>query len=110
MGSTLKILAGIGIRALIEAVCAEKKASGRSLSDRIDDLADKNVLTREGAKILHGTRLLGNEAAHEVHPPSDKQLMAALEVAEQLLRNVFILPEIAKDLPKPKAKPAPKKS
>lgn len=99
-----KILAGIGIRAIVEAVCAEKKANGKSLFERIDDLATQNVLTTEGAQILHGTRLLGNEAAHEVRAPKDRQLMAALEVAEQLLRNVFILPQIAEDLPKAEAK------
>jgi hypothetical protein len=61
-----RVLAGIGIRALVEAVCAQKKATGGNLEKKIDDLAAKNVLTASAAEILHRTRLLGNMAAHEV--------------------------------------------
>jgi hypothetical protein len=95
-----RILAAIGIRALVEAVCAEKSATGRDLNQQIDDLVVRGVLTPDGAKVLHGTRLLGNKAAHEVQPPVREKLVAAFQVAENLLQNVFILPKIAARLPK----------
>jgi hypothetical protein len=93
-----RILAGIGIRALIEAVCAEKGATGHNLQKRIDDLAVKGVLTIDSAKILHEARLLGNKAAHEVAAPSDSELEALMDIAEQLLMNVYVLPAIAAGL------------
>lgn len=96
----LRILAGIGIRGLVETVCQEKNAPGRNLEKRIDALVDLGVLTREGAEILHGTRLLGNDAAHEAKPLTEKQLDAAMDVAEHLLKGVFILPKKAESLPK----------
>jgi hypothetical protein len=86
----LRILSGIGLRALIEAVCKEKEAVGRDL------LRDKGVLTPTGAEILHQIRLLGNEAAHEVKPQKASQLGLAMDVVEHLLKDVYILPARAK--------------
>lgn len=96
----LPILAGIGIRALIETVCKEKAASGRNLEQRIDALVTMGVLTREGADILHSLRILGNEAAHEVKPHSESTLGTAMDVVEHLLQGVYIMPKVAANLPR----------
>lgn len=101
----LRILAGIGIRALVESICKEKGVGGKTLEKKIDALVDGNILTKAGAEILHGTRLLGNIAAHEQAPLSEDQLNAAMEVAEHLLRTLYILPAIAANLPRRDAQP-----
>lgn len=93
-------LAGLGIRGIVEAVCKEKNASGGNLEKKIDSLVSLGILTRDGAEILHGTRLLGNDAAHEARPLSEQQLDAAMDVAEHLLNSVFILPKKAESLPR----------
>ena len=93
------MLAGVGIRMLVEAICKEKKAKGRDLEKRIDDLVATGVLTQSGGAILHKTRLLGNEAAHEARPHSEAVLDAAMEVAEHLLTSVYLLSQIARRLP-----------
>ena len=87
------VLAGIGLRALIETVCKENDAEGRNLIEKIDDLVEKNILTPNGSQILHKIRTLGNKAAHEVKPHSEKQLGLAMDVAEHLLNDVYILPK-----------------
>ncbi len=94
------ILAGIGIRALVETICKEKEAEGRVLEQKIDNLVILGVLTRDGAEILHSLRILGNESAHEVKPHSEETLDSAMEVVEHLLKGVYILSETAKKLPK----------
>ncbi len=88
-----QVLAGIGLRALVETVCKEKSASGSNLHKKIDDLVVKNILTPAGADILHKIRTLGNDAAHEVKPHSEKQLSLAMDVIEHLLKDVYILPK-----------------
>jgi hypothetical protein len=100
------ILAGIGIRALVEAVCKEESAAGRDLEKRIDDLVSKGILTQAGADILHGTRLMGNRAAHEVKPHASNELSVAMDVVENLLYNVYLLPKAASLLPKRASKAA----
>ncbi len=89
------VLAAIGLRALIETVCKEKEADGGDLFKKIDSLVEKRVLTPVGASILHKIRTLGNAAAHEVKPHSERQLSLALDIVEHLLKDVFILPKLA---------------
>ena len=87
------VLAGIGVRALVELVCKEKKASGKNLYSQIDDLVTQQVLTPNGAEFLHKIRSLGNAAAHEATPHTDSQLALAMSVVEHLLQDVYILPQ-----------------
>lgn len=94
------ILAGIGIRALVEAVCQEEQAIGKNLEQKIDNLVTLGVLTKSGAEMLHGTRMLGNTAAHEIKPHSEVMLSNAMDVVEHLLTNVYILPLTTAKLPK----------
>ena len=89
----LGILAGLGIRGLVEATCKEKNAVDDNLEKKIDDMVRLAHVSKEGAEILHGTRLLGNEAAHDTEPVPEKQLDAAMDVVEHMLIGVFILPK-----------------
>lgn len=94
------ILAGIGLRAIVEAVCESQAANGDNLFKRIDDLVVKGVTTPSGAEILHSIRLMGNSSAHEVLANSEEELTTALEVVEHLLSGVYLIPHKAKKLKK----------
>lgn len=91
------ILTGIGIRAVVETVCQERKANGQNLKKKIDDLHTQGVLTKDGAELLHTLRVMGNTAAHEVKPHSKDELAIAIDVLDHLLLGVYILPKHAKD-------------
>lgn len=91
------VLAGIGLRALVETVCKEKNAKGKDLYDKINDLASNHVLTPSGADILHKVRTLGNKAAHEVKPHTPRQLSLAMSVVEHMLKDVYILPKLVEN-------------
>jgi len=92
LNSSSPVLAGIGLRALTETICKEQNAIGSNLYKKIDDLVVKQVLTPAGSTILHKIRTLGNDAAHEVKPHSDKQLGLAMDVVEHILNDVYIIP------------------
>jgi hypothetical protein len=96
----LATLAGIGIRTIIEATCQELKAKAKTLEGKIDELVRLSLLTPAGAEILHGIRLLGNDAAHQMKAPDKKQIVAALKVIDHLLLGVYVLPKEAAILPK----------
>jgi len=87
------VLAGIGLRALLETVCKEKNAIGHDLLKKIDSLVSTGILTPASAAILHKIRTLGNAAAHDMKPHSDKQLGLAMDIVEHLLKDVYILPK-----------------
>lgn len=96
------ILAGIGIRTIVETVCKDKEANGNYLQAKIDGLVELGVLTTEGAEILHQTRLYGNDSAHGAVPISERNLGLLMDIAENLLINVYILPKRAVVLRKEK--------
>jgi hypothetical protein len=97
--NAMPVLAGIGIRAIVETVCKERDAQGGSLERRIDDLVTQGVLTKDGAEILHRLRIMGNEAAHEVKPHDTTDLNAAMDVIEYVLTGVYLLSRKAANLP-----------
>ena len=87
----LPILAGIGVRAIIETVCKEQNTSGRDLATRIDALASLQLIARKEAQILHSLRFMGNAAAHETKAHSAEELNIALNIVEHLLNTVYLL-------------------
>jgi hypothetical protein len=95
----LSVLTGIGIRAIVETVCREKKSPGRVLAAQIGGLVTLNLIIQTEAEILHDLRFMGNKAAHEVKAHSTQELNLAFDVVEHLLKTVYILPEQAKRLP-----------
>ncbi len=98
MNAQLPVLAAIGLRALIEAICRDRSIAGVTLEKLIDGLATSGVLSAAQASILHGHRFLGNIAAHEVVSPKPRELVAALEIAETVLRTIYVLPELSKQI------------
>ncbi len=93
LSSDLPMLAGVGIRSLVEAVCQEKEAKGKDLKAKIEDLVTQGFLTPSGAEILQKLRLMGNETVHEMKRHNTRKLGIAFDVVEHLLLGVYILPE-----------------
>lgn len=87
------ILAGLGLRGTVEAVCNDLDVSGRNLEVRISKLATAGYISRKDAERLHGIRFMGNDAAHEIKRPKFEQLNVALRIVEHLLSSVYILEE-----------------
>lgn len=92
------ILAGIGFRATIEAVCNHLEISGNSLEKRIDQLFKGGHISSSDKRRLHAIRFLGNDAAHEIREPKKNDLRVALDIVEHLINSVFILEHRAKGL------------
>jgi len=86
------ILAGIGIRAIVETICKDLEAEGRDLYNKINALKDRSIVTQEGADTLHKLRVLGNSAAHEVKAHNSQQLELALQIIEHMLEGTYIIP------------------
>lgn len=85
------VLAGIGLRATIEAICNERQVTGRSLEARIDKLAKLGFISQNDADRLHAIRFLGNDAAHEIQASELEGLLVALRIVEHLIVSVYIL-------------------
>ena len=86
-----KVLAGLGLRAAVEAVCNDLEIPGKSLEVRINKLATSGYISKNDAERLHGIRFMGNDAAHDIIKPRDEALSVALQIVEHLIASVYIL-------------------
>jgi hypothetical protein len=93
-----RIIASMGLRATIEAVCTHLSISGTSLEKRIDSLFKNGHISSSDKKRLHGIRFLGNDAAHDIREPGTNEFRIALEIIEHLISSVFILNQRAQGL------------
>jgi hypothetical protein len=100
------ILAGAGLRAIVEAICLERNLKG-NLEDKIDALVSGGLLARTQADLLHEERYIGNAAIHEIKTPAKRDIIDGLGIIEGLLNTIYVLPEHAKRL---KAKRESKKA
>jgi hypothetical protein len=94
--NNLPILCAVGIRSLLEGICADKNISGRNLKIKVDNMISilpKNIVTS-----LHNMRFIGNEAAHELASPSTNDLRMAIEICEDLLNYLYELDYKARHL------------
>ena len=87
------ILASLGLRGTVEAVCNDLNVTGGNLEVRISKLAAAGYISKKDAERLHGIRFMGNDAAHEIKQPALKPLNIALKIVEHLLLSLYILEE-----------------
>jgi uncharacterized protein DUF4145 len=69
-----------------------------NLERSIDRLVEKGHLVSVQADFLHLQRFMGNAAAHEIAAPEKAGLGAALDIAEHLLINLYVLPVLAQKM------------
>ncbi|MEO0554255.1 MAG: DUF4145 domain-containing protein [Bacteroidota bacterium] len=99
----LPLLASVGIRAVLEAICVEKKVEGgtyvnkngkaiksKKLDGKIYGLLEKGLLTPNNAELLHELRFLGNAAIHELTTPGLSKISLALDIIELVIENIYI--------------------
>jgi hypothetical protein len=87
------LLSGVAFRAVIEAICLEKKIAGRDLSTKITNLVKSKLITEKEAERLHPIRFMGNDSVHEMAVPTTKALYIVLNIIEHLLNNLYIIDE-----------------
>lgn len=92
------ILAGGGLRAIVEAVCIENSVAGKTLVAKIDAMATMGLLAKAQAELLHEERYIGNSALHEIEPPSKRDIQDGLDIVEGLLNTIYVLPTRAQRL------------
>lgn len=79
-------------RRALEALCKTYSATGRNLSERVDNLKTKGHIDSKLTEWAHGVRLIGNDAAHDVDAEIARQdARDILDLTEALLMYIFTL-------------------
>lgn len=96
LNAKIRTLAGGGLRAVVEAICLDKKIDASNLYKKIEKLAEDGLLTKAQAELLHEERYLGNAALHEMATPAVQDIEDGLGIVEGLINTIYILPSKAK--------------
>jgi Domain of unknown function (DUF4145) len=87
------VASAIMVRKTMEELCADRKAEGANLKERIASLGTKVILPKELLEGLDGLRLLGNDAAHiESNVYKDvgrEEVEIGIEVTKEVLKAVY---------------------
>ena len=84
-------LAGLGLRATIEAICNDKEVKGKNLQVRITAMSRSGMISKSDAERLHAIRFMGNDAAHELKRAKEQSVLIALKIIEHMLLSVYVL-------------------
>lgn len=84
-------LAGLGLRATIEAICNDKQIKGTNLERRINSMFKTGIISKSDADRLNAIRFMGNDAAHKIKKAGIQSILVALKIIEHVLLSVYIL-------------------
>lgn len=87
------IIAGAGMRAIIEAICNDQKITGKDLKTRINKLVTLGLVSKEDAKRLHAIRFLGNDSVHDIKPAKKEALAISLRIVNHIIETLYTLQE-----------------
>lgn len=85
------ILAAAGFRAVVEAICANKKISSSDLNLDINNLCRSGIINKKDRDRLHSIRFLGNESIHAKNKPKLNDLLFVNKIIENILNNIYVL-------------------
>lgn len=88
----------MGIRALLEHVMIQKCGDLKSFSRNMEAFRDKGYISDVQKEALETVLEAGHAVIHRAHAPSESELLAALDITENLIHSIYIL-ETAKQEP-----------
>jgi Domain of unknown function (DUF4145) len=84
---------GVMVGRVIDEVCADKKASGESLVDKLKDLASRKEIPEKLVGVAHGLRKLRNVGAHaDLGGITDKEVPIVEDLCRAVLDYVYGAP------------------
>jgi hypothetical protein len=92
------VIAGTGLRMLVEGICLQQKIAGANLKEKIIKLNEMGIISNADLPILDKLRIMGNQSAHEIKGMSIDKLSYALDIINHASRSIYILPKINKRL------------
>lgn len=95
------LLAAVGFRATIEAICLDKGIKGRDLELMVNNLQKEGHITKQDRDRLHSIRFLGNDSIHQMKEANHNNLKIVLEIVNNIINSLYILDSKTRDLEKP---------
>ncbi|MGB8371030.1 MAG: DUF4145 domain-containing protein [Limisphaerales bacterium] len=92
-------LATMGARTLLDIVMTDKVTDVGRFDQKLDAL-EKEFVTKKQREFLEAALDVGNAASHRGHCPTAKQLDQVMDIVENILQQIYVLPNAATELKK----------
>jgi hypothetical protein len=93
-----RAVSAMGIRALLELVMVEKIGDRGSFGKNVEAFQTEGFISLQQRTLLDSVLEFGHASMHRNYAPATKELISALDVAENLIHTLYILPDEAKSL------------
>jgi len=90
----------MGARTLVDLLMMEKVGDIGSFKHKLKELHVGGFVSTQNAEVLEAALDAGNAAAHRGHAPSAPDVNAVMDIVENLLQAVYVLPGTAQKLKK----------
>ena len=102
----------MGARTLIDMLMVDNVGDVGTFNEKLGKLVGLGVISSRNREVLAAALDVGNAAAHRGHAPNLDEVNAVMDIVENLLHAVYVLPKMAEDLkkttpPRPSKKPTP---
>ena len=96
---------GVLVRRVLEMVCSDREASGRTLSDKLKDLASKSEIPTKLVDVAEKLRAFGNVGAHaELGDLTTEEVPIVEDLCRAILDYIYTAPYLAQRAEKSLAK------
>jgi hypothetical protein len=97
-------------RRSVEASCKEKKANGKNLKERIENLAAQGLITDPLRKMAHRVRLTANEELHgapdDLDTFTEPEAEAIVKFVREYFHHVYVMPALLDSYNEPQGEAA----
>jgi hypothetical protein len=102
----------MGARTLIDMLIVDKVGDVGTFNEKLRKLEGLGVISSRNREVLAAALDVGHAAAHRGHRPKTNEVNAVMDIVENLLHAVYVLPKMAEDLkkatpPRPSKKQTP---
>jgi hypothetical protein len=91
-------LAAMGARTLLDVAMVNSVGDVGGFDKKLHVMEDKGLIGKQQREFLEAALDTGSAAAHRGHCPNAKQLNHVMDIVENILHQIFVLPGVAKEL------------
>jgi hypothetical protein len=100
----------MGARALIDTLINDKVGDVGTFDEKLKELERLGFISPHNRKVLAAALDVGHAVTHRGHTPSVEKVNDVMDIVENLLHAVYVLPSVAEELEKSTPKRQPRKT
>ena len=85
-------LAAMGIRAIVDCIVTEQAGNSGTFEQKLNSMFEQNLIEKTQIDVIYAAFDAGSAAAHRGYSPELESINILLDIAENLLEQIYIIP------------------